>query len=490
MISSNKNLLTKHNDIRLAKKLKLFDYFSIGFGSIIGVGWVIMVGDWISMGGGFFSTIFAFIIGAFILIPIALAYGDLAVDMPVAGGAVAYSLNAFGALSSFFTGWFLALGYITMCPWETIAIGQILEALFPCLKTYPLYSMGEYILYAPILLISLSISVFIIIVNYKSIEYVTKVQNFLTISLFLIAVISIIASLCSGSIDNLKPFISNTSKNPTGSFLIGFFSVLAITPFFYSGFDTIPQGIEEHSENTNSKAICKTIILSIIAACLFYVLVIFAVSIIMPWKEILKMNIPASDVFMQGLSSPIIAKLILIGALCGLITTLNSFYVAGARVLLSLGRAKFINETFSKIHPVYKTPYISNSVIAVITLLGPFLGRQLLLPITNVCSFGFMVSWLMVCLSSIKLSARTQSKNKIIKVINKKILSVVFSVLMLIILILPSSPGSLNWPTEWGLVMIWLLIGLVFYFTSNSKDKKISKEERRRSVLGDLYKDN
>lgn len=487
MKSNKNNKQYLKEDIKLAKRLGIFDYFSIGFGSIIGVGWVIVISDWIDMGGGIMATTFAFIIGALVLIPIAFVYGDLAIDMPVAGGAIAYTLNAFGSLSSFFTGWFLALGYIMLCPWETIAIGQILQALFPSLKTSPLYSIGEYTLYAPILIVSLLISIVIIIINYKGIEYVSKIQNLLTVVLIIIAVASIFASAIKGSFLNIIPLIAKTPKNPNGNFFAGLFSVLAITPFFYAGFDTIPQGIEECCDGISSKKLSNTILFSIIAACIFYIFIIIAVSMAMPWQNILGLSIPAAEVYEIGLKLPIMSKLILIGALCGLITTLNSFYVAGARVLMTLGRAGFLNDSFSRVHPVYKTPYFSNTLIAIITLLGPFVGKKFLLPIINICSLGFMIAWLMVCMSSIKLKGKAKDKSNKTGWVWIKYISVGLSILMIMLLILPSSPGALKWPIEWGLVGIWTIIGAILYFTSTQAKTTIIEENRKKQVLGEYY---
>ena len=487
MKSNKNNRQYFKEDIKLAKKLGIFDYFSIGFGSIIGVGWVIVISDWIDMGGGIISTAIAFIIGALVLIPIALVYGDLTIDMPVAGGAIAYTLNAFGSLPSYFTGWFLALGYIMMCPWETIAIGQIFQALFPGLKISPLYSIGEYTLYAPILIVSLLISIIIIIINYKGIEYVSKIQNLLTVILIMVAVASIFVSLINGSFQNILPIIAKTPKNPNKSFLTGLFSVLAITPFFYAGFDTIPQGIEECCDGISSKKLSNTILFSIIAACIFYIFMIIAVSIVIPWQNILDLSIPAAEVYEIGLNLPIMSKLILIGAMCGLITTLNSFYVAGARVLMTLSRAGFLNDSFSRVHPVYKTPYFSNTLIAIITLLGPFVGKKFLLPIINISSLGFMIAWLMICMSSIKLKGKSIDKSKKIGWVWIKYISVGLSILMIMLLILPSSPGALKWPIEWGLVGIWTITGAILYFTSTKAKTTISEENRKKQVLGEYY---
>ena len=34
------------------KTLSNLDYFNVGFGAIVGIGWILMVGDWVVLGGG------------------------------------------------------------------------------------------------------------------------------------------------------------------------------------------------------------------------------------------------------------------------------------------------------------------------------------------------------------------------------------------------------------------------------------------------------
>ena len=55
--------VTKAPPVGLAKALRIYDYFVLGFGSMIGVGWVILVGDWITMGNGPFGAALALAIG-------------------------------------------------------------------------------------------------------------------------------------------------------------------------------------------------------------------------------------------------------------------------------------------------------------------------------------------------------------------------------------------------------------------------------------------
>ena len=52
----------------MQKTLSLWNFFTIGFGAIIGTGWVLMVGDWMIIGGGPVAAMIAFIIGAVFLL--------------------------------------------------------------------------------------------------------------------------------------------------------------------------------------------------------------------------------------------------------------------------------------------------------------------------------------------------------------------------------------------------------------------------------------
>lgn len=458
-------------DIALGKKLSLFDYFTIGFGAIIGVGWVISVGDWINIGGGPFAAILAFIMGALLLLPIARVYGSLTSDFPTAGGALVYTHMAYGEKAGFITGWFLALGYIMLCPWEVIAIGQVSETLFPALKTLPLYTLGGYTVFLPTVIVNLTISFIIIICNFRGVDIVAKIQRIMVYSLMAVGIMAVVVSAVFGRLDSGMLSTLPTPLNPGGSLGIGFISILAITPFYYAGFDTIPQEAEECSSQTDSKSIGKTLAMSILAACIFYILIILCLSAAMPWQKAITYTLPSADVYDAGLGMPVVAKIIIVGALCGIISTFNSFFMAGARVLFALGRNKMVSPVLGKVHSKYQTPFVANAVIAVITLLGSFLGKSFLLPICNVCSFGFMLAWLMVSFSALRIRRREHGTHLTLRQQMLHYAAIASGILMLLILILPYSPGALKWPLEWCIVFIWLLIG-VFLLMTNGKQQR------------------
>lgn len=448
----------------LEKKLGALDLFTIGFGAIIGVGWIVMIGEWINLGGGPYATALAFLVGSVFLLPISMVFGEFSAAIPKAGGAIIYTEQAFGQRASYFTGWFLTLAYIMMCPWEVVAIGQLAETLIPALKVLPLYTIQGYTIYLPTLILCILVACSILAINNIGVDQVAGVQKILVFFLLAISMIAIIVSLLRGSLQNTLPSSVSTPLNPEGSFLIGFLTVLAMTPFFYSGFDTIGQGVEEVSALSNARRIGLVSPLSVCTAAIFYVIVILAVSMAVPWYELLSMNLPAAEVFSVGLGMNFLKVIVIGGAFCGLITTLNSFFIAGARVLLSMGRAQMIPSYFAKVHPRYHTPINANYIIGILSLAGAFLGKSVLLPITNVCSFGFMLAWFMVGLSSIRIKRQQPNLKSPFAIpmwVNH--IAVVTSGAMLVLLVFPGSPGALAWPLEIGIVIAWLFLGVIFY---------------------------
>ena len=94
----------------MQKTLSIWNYFTIGFGAIIGTGWVLLVGDWMIIGGGPIAAMIAFFIGALFLLPIGAVFGELTAAIPISGGIVEYVDRTFGKNVSYITGSFLALG--------------------------------------------------------------------------------------------------------------------------------------------------------------------------------------------------------------------------------------------------------------------------------------------------------------------------------------------------------------------------------------------
>src|SRR5580692_4809116 len=96
-------------------------FFSLAFGAIVGSGWVVVLGDWLTSAGPGGATL-GFLAGALVMVLIALCYGELAARSSVAGGEFLFTLETFGRFPAFLVGWFLTLYSVAVCAFEAIAL--------------------------------------------------------------------------------------------------------------------------------------------------------------------------------------------------------------------------------------------------------------------------------------------------------------------------------------------------------------------------------
>src|ERR1700733_13009101 len=118
--------------IELARKLRVTDYFSLGWGTMVGVGWLVVMDDWLIRGAPL-GGILGFAIGGLLLLTIGYVYGKLGMTMPDASAGVAYTAKAFPLPVSFSPGWMMMPAYFIVCPWEAVALGRIAGYIFPAL---------------------------------------------------------------------------------------------------------------------------------------------------------------------------------------------------------------------------------------------------------------------------------------------------------------------------------------------------------------------
>src|SRR5206468_2363115 len=175
--------------------LSTLEYFTFGFGTMIGVGWVVLMDDWLSRGGPG-GGMLGFLIGGLLLFPIAHTYGRLVQRIQDAGAEIAYTETVFPPFVSFAAGWTMILSYAIVCPWEAVATGNLLARVFPALNSYHLYTIAGSPIYAPRLTVGLLLTVLIVVVNYRGIKPSGVFQDVMTFGL--LATFTIYAALVAG----------------------------------------------------------------------------------------------------------------------------------------------------------------------------------------------------------------------------------------------------------------------------------------------------
>lgn len=467
------------------------DFFMLGFGSMVGVGWAVSSNHWLAQAGGPWPAFLGFLLGTILLIPIGLSYGELMSSLPVGGGVMVYTYRAFGTGISFLSSWFVALAYLTILPWEAIYINNILSAWLPFLGSGRiLYHIGE----EPIFLNSAVIGVFFGIslfwINYRGSKFAAKLQSFLSWVIIFCGILVIVFSAFHAKFANLFPLYQNVGVGTHSGFGTGILSMVVLVPFFMAGFDTIPQSVEEAHPRLKYRSIAWTLVLSIIAAGLFYALVILATGAVSPWTNYSLAQAPAMAHMLQhsygGAIGSIIYIAVMLGTLAGLFSTWNGMFMASARLLQSMGRTGLLPKLFATEHTLYHTPVGGSIFCFIAAIAGPFIGMDFIDPLTSLGSVAFVMGWFLTCASALWIRCREPELKRPFKAPGGKgglFLSLFISGGIVLLTFLPGQPAFMG-KTSLLMFIGWLVLGGVFYYFTNYGERGLSERKRKEILFG------
>ena len=431
----------------LARKLSLWNYFALGFGTMIGTGWVVVMDDWLRRGGPL-GAMLGFALGGVLLLPVSYVYGEWVKRLPDASGEAAYTAQVFPPFVSYITGWIMFLAYFIVCPWEAVAVGKLLAFLFPRLDVWELYQVSGQPVFLPRLLLGATLTLFLAWLNYRGIRASATFQNWTTTSLLGLFLFLVVVSGHSGSAANLKPYFSQAP-------LLSILLTLQIVPYFITGFESVPKLAEESHPGFASRDFFKAIAMALLVGAGFYVLAVGAVAYIAPWQGLVGKRFATAIAFRQGTHSDWIARLILGVALIGLLQVFNGNFVAASRLLFAFGRRGTIPSVFAQIHAKRLTPSAAIAGITVGTLVGLFIGDALLVPVTEVGSMASAFGWLAACVSFYMVERRVRLRLV-------AALGIAVSLVLVLMKWLPGVPGHFS-VAEWIALGIWLALGLLFH---------------------------
>jgi APA family basic amino acid/polyamine antiporter len=429
----------------LARKLRITDYFSLGWGTMVGVGWLVVMDDWLTRGGSL-GGILGFAIGGVLLLPIGYVYGKLVMAMPDASGEVAYTARVFPQPVSFFTGWMMMLAYFIVCPWEAVAVGRIAAYIFPALDSVELYRVAGKPIYLPHLAIGLGLTGLLTLLNYRGVRLSATFQNWTTFGTLALFVIFVGIGVTRGSTANFPPLFSHA---PFMSILL----VLQIVPYFMTGFESVTKAAEEANPDFKSRGYFRAIWAAIIVGFVFYIIVIAAVGFVAPWHQLLGTPFMTAVAFQHAIGSRWIVSIILAAALLSLFKVFNGNFVAASRLLFAMGRRGLVDAHLANVHPQNQTPATAVLWVGVATGACMFLGSAILVPITDVGSLASAIGWFAAC--SAYLRMQPPARERAIAW-----LGALVGLAMVLMKILPFVPGNFSrW--EWLALGLWLVTGIL-----------------------------
>ncbi|HEX7140195.1 MAG TPA: APC family permease [Vicinamibacterales bacterium] len=443
--------------------LSTVEYFTFGFGTMIGVGWVVLMDDWLTRGGPG-GGIIGYLIGGLLLFPIAHTYGRLVQRIQDAGAEIAYTEGVMPPLLSFGAGWTMVLSYAIVCPWEAVATGNLLARVFPQLNTLQLYVIDGTPIFAPRLAVGVALTALITFVNFRGIKPSGLFQDVMTFGLLGTFAIFTLLGFARGAPANMQPLFSHPG---TAGALLSIFLVLQIVPYFMTGFESVAKGSEEARDGFDPRSFSTAIYAALIAGFLFYVIIIAVVTYVYPWQEIVSGHVRTEVAFERTFGSHAIAQLILFGAFLSLLKIFNGNFVAGTRMLFALGRRSVVHPSLGYVHARFGTPSVAIGLMAVISIGGAMMGDAILVPITEVGSLTVGFGWLSACAAYILRARRARSDARSTAPEPPRALAMAWfgaavSVAIILMKVVPGVPGSFT-RAEWFAFAAWTALGLVFW---------------------------
>lgn len=462
------------NEIKLEKKLSPINVWSLALGCIIGWGAFVMPGNTFLGKAGPLGTAIAMGIAALIMIVIAFNYNFMINKFPVAGGEFTYTQQAFGEKHAFVCSWFLGLSYLAIVPLNATALALIGRNLMNNVFQFGFhYNVAGYDVYFGEIILAVVALILFAVLSIRGVKFTGVFQTLLVFALVGGVLVITFAALFNPNVkfSNLSP-----AFYPGNSSIAGILAVIAVAPWAFVGFDTIPQAAEEFKFSAKKTKVIM--VLSILFGAAVYVVLNTVTAAVVPegygsWTEYIDslpnqsglLSLPTFHAGYQLLGT---AGLVFLGVavLGAILSGIIGFYMATSRLLYSMSKEKVIPGWFGKLHSKYKTPSNAILFVLIIALIAPFFGRTALGWIVDMSSIGAAIGYGYTSLAAFRFAKRENNVGIMITGIIGAIMGLAFTILLLVPI--PIFNCSLGKESYISLVA-WIIIGIVFFFCAKKR---------------------
>ena len=452
------------NEHQMKKTLTRSNLVMLGVGAVIGAGIFVLTGNAAAQYAGP-GIIISFIISGFACAMAGLCYAEFAAMIPISGSAYTYAYATMGEFIAWIIGWDLILEYLFAA--ATVSVGwsgyitnfindNLNIALPERLTNAPfVYHTGTgwestgAILNFPAIFIIVLITVLLVIGMRESARF----NNIIVLIKVTVILLFIFWGVSHISKDNLVPFIpANTGV--FGQF--GWSGILrgaGVIFFAYIGFDAISTAAQE--AKNPQRDMPTGIIVSLLICTLLYIVVSFVLTGVVKYDQLLVPHPIAVAIDSVGSSSNWLSPIIKLGAIAGLSSVILVLLMAQPRIFYTMSVDGLLPKVFSRLHPRFRTPYLSSILtgIAASVMAGLFpIGL-----LGELVSIGTLLAFTIVCIGVMILRKTRPDIERPFKVPFLPVVGTLgagFSILQML---------GLPFDT-WLRLIIWMAIGLTIYF--------------------------
>ncbi len=449
----------------------------LGIGAIIGTGIFVLTGTVAANFAGP-ALVLSFLISALGCVFAGLCYAEFASMIPISGSAYTYSYATLGEFVAWIIGWDLILEYLFAS--STVAVGW---------SGYMVSFLNDYGVHIPDALCNAPIDHikgqgWILtgsIINFPAVFIIALLSTLLVIGIkesagfnnIIVAVKVIVILLFIGfglsfiDTSNWTPFIPPNTTGEFGNFgITGVLRGAAVIFFAYIGFDAVSTAAQE--AKNPQRDMPKGILGSLLICTVLYVLVSAVLTGI---EHYTNLNVPAPlalAIDKTGEALLWLRPLIKLGAIAGLSSVILVMLMGQPRIFFTMANDGLLPKSFSKVHPRFRTPYITTIVTGIVAC---FIAG--LLPIhilSELVSIGTLLAFTIVCISVIILRKKRPDVARPFRTPWVPWIPLAGAAVCLLQMF------SLPWET-WERLLIWMAAGLLIYFFYSRKRSRLAKDE-------------
>jgi APA family basic amino acid/polyamine antiporter len=440
----------EHGGKGLKRTLSALDLTLLGIGAIIGTGIFVLTGTAAANQAGP-AIVLAYVAAGLACGFAALCYAEFSAMIPIAGSAYTYAYATLGEIFAWMIGWDLILEYAVGS--MTVAVGwsgyfqRILAGFGVTLPAWMAAAPGT----AEGALVNLPAMIIVVVITGLLVIGVRESARFnaAIVAVKLAAILFfIVVGVAYVQPANWSPFMPYGPQ--------GIAAAAAVVFFAYIGFDAVSTTAEEAKNPSRDLPI--GIIASLVVCTTLYLAVSAILSGIIPvvqYKEDPQfLNAPVGYA-LAVINKDWAAGLVSAGAVAGITSVLLVMLMSQPRIFFSMSRDRLLPEGVSKVHPRFRTPYITTiitgAIVAIVAGLTPInvLGEM--------TSIGTLFAFVIVCAAVLILRSRRPDARRPFRVPFGPVFPVlgVLSCLYLMV--------NLTVMT-WVRFLVWLDLGMIIYW--------------------------
>ena len=477
------HLLVEHEEgeVTLKRSLGPGALVALGIGAVIDAGIFVRTAAAIAERSGPSVTI-AFMIAGLGCAFAGLCYAEFVSIIPIAGSAYTYSYATMGELVAWIIGWDLILEYAVGAATVAIAWSEYFNKVLEYVGLQVPYQWSHSplemagtgvhgIMNIPALVILLLLSLLLARGTHES----AWVNNIIVITKVSIVIAVIVIGWGFMNPANHTPYIpqATTYTTPQGvthayGGIMGILGAAGVVFFAFIGFDAVSTAAQEAKNPKRDMPI--GILGSLVICTVLYVLFAHVLSGVATVEDFRTEGSEASVAYAISkymIGYEWLSKFVTVAVLAGFSSVILVMLLGQSRVFYSMSRDGLVPALFSELHPRYRTPYKANMLFFVLTgLFGAFLPESI---VGEMTSIGTLFAFMLVCAGVWILRVRRPDLHR-----SFTVPALPFVAIMGIV-VCGSMIYGLGW-TNWLRLLVWLMIGLGFYFGYGKRHSRLETQ--------------